>query len=84
MEKKKKKKIKHQILSSGSNTFGCLLHSWEDNSSLPSPVVGLQKNLIKSFSAGSFHCAAVFNDGSVYGWGYNEDGQIGLPILHYL
>lgn len=81
MEKRKKKKIKQQILSAGSNTFGCLSHSWEDGSTLPSPIIGLQRLSIKSFSVGSFHCAAVYNDGSIFGWGYNEDSQIGLPKI---
>ena len=74
----KKKKIKPQILSAGSNSFGCLCQPWDDNSTLPSSVVGLHRNSIKSFSTGSFHCVAARDDGSVFGWGYNEDSQIGF------
>lgn len=76
----KKKKTKQKILSAGSNTFGCLCHPWEDNSTLPSSIIGLHRSSIISFSTGSFHGAAVNDDGSVFGWGYNEDGQIGFPI----
>lgn len=76
----KRKKTKQKILSAGSNTFGCLCHPWEDNSTLPSSIIGLHRSSIISFSTGSFHGAAVNDDGSVFGWGYNEDGQIGFPI----
>jgi alpha-tubulin suppressor-like RCC1 family protein len=29
-------------------------------------------------SAGAFHTAALLGDGSLYTWGYNEVGQLGI------
>jgi alpha-tubulin suppressor-like RCC1 family protein len=33
---------------------------------------------VKALSAGGWHSLALLDDGSLYGWGWNEGGQLGL------
>src|SRR5262249_33383766 len=47
-----------------------------NNALTPAPV-GLSANVV-AIAAGDFHGLAVESDGSVWSWGKNTDGQLGL------
>lgn len=44
------------------------LFTWEPSTSEPTKVEGLENKGIKSIAAGSYHMAAVTNDGQLYTW----------------
>jgi len=49
-----------------------------DNVYIPSQVRGELENVkVKAVAAGRLHCAAVGEDGSVYTWGNNMEGELG-------
>ncbi len=53
----------------------------------PTEVIGI--NDVTSASAGGYHSMALRNDGTVWGWGDNSDGQVGIdtgfaPVLQPL
>ena len=37
---------------------------------------------VVSISAGNYHTAAITSDGTLYTWGYNRYGQLGLGRAH--
>lgn len=43
-------------------------------------LIALQSNAqcFTKISSGAYHTIAIGNDGSLWGWGYNNDGQIGI------
>jgi alpha-tubulin suppressor-like RCC1 family protein len=60
----------------GANHFGQLGYSTDtDTSSSPKQVGGLTS--IVAVAAGSYHTVALKNDGTVWTWGLNGDGQLG-------
>ncbi len=59
-------------------TPNVMFSSTEDNRkvvSTPTRVSGLSN--IKSIAAGTYHCLAIKNDGTVWAWGYNDFGELG-------
>ena len=70
-----------KVLAWGQNTYGQLGNNTNDSSGVPVYVQdenGKDIENIKQISAGSFHGLAVSNDGTVYSWGLNSYGQLGL------
>jgi alpha-tubulin suppressor-like RCC1 family protein len=63
----------------GQNAWGQL---GNDNTSARSPAPVQVANLtsVIAIAAGSAHCLAVRNDGTVWAWGNNERGQLGNGI----
>jgi alpha-tubulin suppressor-like RCC1 family protein len=62
----------------GSNLYGALgngLSGTQNNSSTPIQVLVI--NNVKAISAGGWHSVALKQDGTVWTWGWNDDGQIG-------
>ena len=66
----------------GSNSRGQLGNNSTENSDVPVQVSGLEGNEILadivSVSAGDGHSLAVKQDGTVYVWGSNNNGQLGV------
>ena len=61
----------------GLNANGQLGHGNNANVSAPELVLGGGYSYI-SCSAGAYHTMGVRNDGKVYTWGLNANGQLGL------
>jgi alpha-tubulin suppressor-like RCC1 family protein len=60
----------------GSNNWGQLGNNTAGSSvSTPIPVLGL--NGIVAIAGGLLHALALKSDGTVWAWGYNENGQLG-------
>jgi serine/threonine protein kinase/alpha-tubulin suppressor-like RCC1 family protein len=87
-------KSKNCIYSWGSNTYGQLGlgngddydNDGEDNDNnndinddfLPKEIIKLNGSSIIQFECGLWHNAVILSDGSLYTWGMNESGQLGL------
>ena len=52
-------------------------HGTEEHIRLPKQIERFNGKKVKDISVGSMHCLAVTDDGEVYGWGRNEQGQLG-------
>ena len=61
----------------GFNAYGQLGDGTNSNRSTPVVVSGLSGKTIKAIAAGNWHNLALCTDGTLYGWGYNSDGQVG-------
>ena len=48
------------------------------SNTLPKPVEGLWGRVLTAVAAGGHHSAAVTDDGTLWVWGLNRDGQLGL------
>lgn len=46
------------------------------------PAFLSQGREVRQMSVGGYHALALTEDGGVYGWGLNEDGQLGLGNTH--
>ncbi|HEY7145369.1 MAG TPA: chromosome condensation regulator RCC1 [Streptosporangiaceae bacterium] len=61
----------------GGNTFGQLGDGTQTNRLSPEAVSGIGAPYIAAISAGGSYCMVLGTDGSVWGWGENEFGQLG-------
>lgn len=52
-------------------------HGTEEHVRLPKQIEHFGGKKIIDISVGSMHCLAVSEDGDVYGWGRNDQGQLG-------
>ncbi|MDW8273263.1 MAG: T9SS type A sorting domain-containing protein [Chitinophagales bacterium] len=62
----------------GSNIYGGLgngLKGTENNTNTPGQVLLLSN--VKAISCGGWHSVALKNDGTVWAWGWNKEGQLG-------
>lgn len=50
----------------------------------PVPVQVSSLNNVKAIAAGTSHSLALLNDGTVWGWGNNGNGQLGVDDINYL
>jgi alpha-tubulin suppressor-like RCC1 family protein len=73
------------IYTWGSNRFGQLGHGDSDKADaaasqhmVPRKVKSLAKLVVVGIAAGSTHSTCFTNDGEVYAWGSNKNGQLGL------
>jgi alpha-tubulin suppressor-like RCC1 family protein len=60
----------------GFNTYGQLGDNTIDNKSSPVQTVAGGTNW-KSVSCGQYHIAAIKTDGTLWTWGYNQNGELG-------
>ena len=50
----------------------------------PKRILGLLENVaVKQIVAGDAHSLALANNGFVYGWGYNNCGQLGIGSFKF-
>jgi alpha-tubulin suppressor-like RCC1 family protein len=61
----------------GSNLYGALGNASATGTFVTAPVQALILTNAISISAGGWHSLALKNDGTVWCWGWNADGQIG-------
>lgn len=54
-------------------------HPTEDHIRTPELVEALKDKQVISVSVGISHCLALTKEGEVWGWGKNENRQIGNP-----
>ncbi|XP_060835591.1 E3 ubiquitin-protein ligase HERC2 isoform X3 [Rhopalosiphum padi] len=66
----------------GKGDYFRLGHGFSDHVRKPKPVSGLQGKKIVQFSTGSLHVLALTDDGEVYAWGDNDEGQLGDGTAH--
>jgi alpha-tubulin suppressor-like RCC1 family protein len=68
-----------KILTWGDDTFG-QLGNWSVPSppilSTPTAVIGIPKPPV-AIASGSYHSLAILNDGTLWSWGKNTNGQLG-------
>ncbi|MDZ7815312.1 MAG: hypothetical protein U5N86_04675 [Planctomycetota bacterium] len=62
----------------GDNAEGQLGLGYEVDRDTPTLVGAFSDKDVISLAAGAAHSLALCSDGSVYAWGYNDDGQLGL------
>lgn len=56
-------------------------HGTEDHARHPKQIEALSSKKVKDIAIGSLHCMAITEDGELYGWGRNEQGQLGNPSI---
>lgn len=56
-------------------------HGNEDHARHPKQIEALSSKKVKDIAIGSLHCMAITEDGELYGWGRNEQGQLGNPSI---
>lgn len=67
------------VFSFGCGLRGALGHGDVNSHEVPLQVEALAGLKIIDIAAGSFHSVAVSSFGDVYSWGWNTNGQLGLP-----
>ena len=63
----------HLNYSRGSGEFYHLGHGTTDNCRTPKLIDGLAAHRVKDIAVGSHHCLALTSDGTVLGWGRNNN-----------
>mmetsp|Transcript_1612 Transcript_1612/g.5031 ORF Transcript_1612/g.5031 Transcript_1612/m.5031 type:complete len:454 (-) Transcript_1612:444-1805(-) len=66
------------IYSWGRGEFGRLGHGDQRHKVYPHLVMALADVKIKQVACGGYHSLALAEDGTVYSWGNNENGRLGL------
>eukprot|EP00742_Colponemidia_sp_Colp-10_P002210 GILJ01002363.1.p1 GENE.GILJ01002363.1~~GILJ01002363.1.p1 ORF type:complete len:646 (-),score=71.18 GILJ01002363.1:240-2123(-) len=69
------------VYSWGYGESGALGHGDEEARNKPTVIVDLKEKAICHIACGSYHSAAVSENGEVYTWGMNDHGQLGLGNL---
>lgn len=73
----------HEAFSWGTNTLGQLgVKSNDPKKTIPSKIEFQDQKKITSIACGRDHCLALNEDGIIYSWGCNNDGQLGLNHLN--
>lgn len=67
------------VFSFGCGLRGCLGHDDVNSHDTPKQIEALAGLKIVDIAAGSFHSVAVTSFGDVFVWGWNTNGQLGLP-----
>lgn len=67
-----------RVLAWGDNAFGQLGNGATDSAATTRPVAVQSLNKVKEVAAGCYHAAALREDGTVWTWGRNTDGQLGI------
>lgn len=64
----------------GDNLSGQLGTLTNSGTPSPNPVPTQVLSGVSAIAAGAFHSLAVKNDGSLWAWGYNWEGELGLSV----
>lgn len=67
-----------KLFSFGGNEDGQLGHGDKQNEVTPKQIESLPSIKVKQISCGAYHTAILTEDGDVYTWGLNSEGQIGF------
>jgi len=66
------------VSTCGSSDFGQTGHGRGARYvTVPTPVKGLAGKKVTKIAAGQYHALAMTENGEVFSWGYNKDGQLG-------
>ena len=68
-----------QVWGWGYNNFGQLGDNSTTNRCTPISILGVRKTFCK-ISSGTYHITGIDNNGQVWSWGYNANGQLGNGI----
>ncbi|MGL4987384.1 MAG: leucine-rich repeat protein, partial [Treponemataceae bacterium] len=68
----------------GDNSSGQIGNNTSGDTAVTSPYRIASLTNVKAVAAGSMHSLALTNDGSVYVWGANGNGQIGVTGTHHV
>ena len=69
-----------ELYSWGRGRYGCLGHGGEANESIPRLVERFDRIRVKQVACGRWHCLLLTKTGSIFSWGRNHCGQLGLGI----
>lgn len=61
----------------GKGDYHRLGHGTDDHVRRPKKVAALQGKKVICIATGSLHCVACTDQGEVYTWGDNDEGQLG-------
>lgn len=62
----------------GMNNYGQLGIGEMGNRIVPTEIVEFRNKNVRNIVGGDHHSIALLDDGTVYGWGRTDDGQLGL------
>ena len=65
------------VYSWGSGEFGRLGYCDTRRQAIPRQISELKPNIITNLALGSYHAAAISNNGEVFTWGRGNSGQLG-------
>jgi alpha-tubulin suppressor-like RCC1 family protein len=71
---------KGEVFAMGRGEFGRLGTAGSGDEKVPVKLAALEGVKVKRIASGSSFNAAITNDGSVYTWGRNDAGQLGLGV----
>lgn len=71
---------KGAVFSFGNGSRGELGHGTVASDQFPAVVEGTEGLKIVKIAVGGWHSAALSDIGDVYLWGWNESGQLGVPV----
>jgi len=67
-----------RVLSWGRYNSNVLGHGEDGHLHIPLIIAAIEELNIIDIAAGASHCLALTDNGTVYSWGNNEEGQLGL------
>ncbi|KAF4039190.1 Regulator of chromosome condensation (RCC1) repeat [Phytophthora infestans] len=67
------------VFTWGNGSLGQLGLGKTRSRSVPTRVRALQDEGVTQLSCGEWHSMALCRDGTLYAWGFGEEGQLGLP-----
>ena len=73
---------KGQVFAWGMNNHGQLGIGHKESTSIPTKVLGLEGQKVVMMAGGEHHSIAVTEEGKVYCWGRNDEGQCGKGDLY--
>lgn len=66
------------VYSFGNGRYGVLGHGDCQSIAIPKQIMGLNRKRVLILATGFHHCASICDDQSIFSWGRNHCGQLGL------